>query len=151
MVCQRKRRFVQKLNRANLPNLRRTGPLSLSRRESSHATLLGDQEPLVQRRQQAHCRQHSCSSHADDCRKPHRRKRRDGESGRQPDKQKQLRLTPVLWGFRQKGKKTYLSAEMQFWHTYTRLAPSFNKTGGSAMSNLSKLNLLLRSPCTIFV
>ena len=40
--------------------------------------------PLPLRRHQATGRQHPRSPHADDCREPHRGKRRDGEGGSEP-------------------------------------------------------------------
>ena len=48
--------FVQEFYRADIPDIRRTRPLSVSRRKSRHATLSRNQESFVQRWQQAHCR-----------------------------------------------------------------------------------------------
>ena len=99
------RRFVQKLHRSDLSDLRRTRPLSFRGGESSHVALFGHEESLVQRWQQAHCchallvvhgwewhplqsgrneahsRKHTCCR-----RKPHGGEGRDGEGSGEPDK-----------------------------------------------------------------
>ena len=47
--------FVQEFYRADIPDIRRTRPLSVSRRKSCHVALSRNQESFVQRWQQAHC------------------------------------------------------------------------------------------------
>ena len=104
-LWQREGRLVQEQHRADISDLWRQGTLSQRRGESGHAALPGHEEPFVQRRQQTHCRhalpvvpqrqphplscrrfkaysrQHPRCPHPDDCREPHRGKRRHGESG----------------------------------------------------------------------
>ena len=47
--------FVQEFYRADIPDIRRTRPLSVSRRKSRYVALPRNQESFVQRWQQAHC------------------------------------------------------------------------------------------------
>ena len=54
-LWQRKRRFVQKQYRTNLPNFWRRRALSERRGEGCHAALSGNKEPFIQRWQQAYC------------------------------------------------------------------------------------------------
>ena len=109
VVWQREGRLVQELDRPDLPDLWRAGPLPLGGGEGGYAALSGDKEPLLQRRQQAHCRhavpvvhgrqrhplqrgrqqahsrQYAGGPYADDSREPDGGEGRDGEGSGQPD------------------------------------------------------------------